>query len=230
MTEFHRHRIAPIELEKRKLLFSARETAAVERLFAPFLEKGFALLVNGASRGRAEFGRFNGRLYLACDPDCFKGMEAGSAAELTAVDITTLALTVAPPIERCIADLASSDEATVVGAVRALGAARPLEAIDPLFAALAHPLPAVRNAAVRALSRYEPRPEIGERLVAMLADRDENVRSRACDALAHQPGGEAEEALARAAAGDRSLTVRWAARLALRERRAPGYDTAELDL
>lgn len=230
MTDFHRHTIVPVELEKRKLLFGARETSALRLLFAAFLDKPFTLIVNGASCGRARFGEYNGRLYLEMDPAFFHELEPGSTLELSVLDITAVALHLSPPIARILPDLASSDEAVVVAAVRALGASRSLPAIDPLFAALGHALPAVRTAAVRALGRYETRPEIVERLAAALADRDENVRSRACDALARHRGEPALSSLARAAAHDRSVSVRWAARLALREMGAPGYDTADLDL
>ena len=228
--EFHRHAIAAAELKRRRLLFGPRETPAVRAMFAAFLDRPFNLVVNGVGFGRARFGEHEGLLYVDLDPAFFTGVESGSIVELAVEDIRTISLRLSPPIARLLAELESPDEKEVVAALRGLGTARRVEAIAAVAARLEHPSPAVRNAAVRALGRYEPRPEIAERLMGALIDADESVRSRACDALAFHRDERTRRSLERVAATDPALSVRWAAKLALRERRVEGYEQADLNM
>jgi hypothetical protein len=227
--DFIRHVVTKKDVENRKFFLVGEEKKIAEREFKDFFGRKFNLFINDVSWGRGRFTSMDDMVIFELSKSFFRNVEEGSTIELEIVDGITIELRSAPPVDGYIERLSGKDMDDVIDAIRSLGGCRNEKGIPHLISMLLHKNHQVRVAAVRALGRFEPREDIEPELIKMLKDVDENVRSRTCDILAKYDSEKSINALMEAT-NDRSKVVNWAARLALRELRVSGYDTAELDI
>ena len=227
--EFLRHVVTKEDIENKKFFFINKEADIAKELFEDFFNRKFNLFINNVSWGRGRFTQENSKVIFELNRSFFRGVVVESTIELEVVDGVTIEIRSSPPIDKFLEELKSGDINDVIMAIRKIGETRNEKGIKPLIEALKHRNDQIRVSAVRALAKFEVRDEIEPELIKMLKDPNENIRSRTCDALASYNSKKAIEALIEATK-DKSTTVDWAARLALRELNVDGFNTAELDI
>ena len=227
--EFLRHIVTKEDINEKKFFFFDKEMEKAKELFEDFFERKFNLFVNNVSWGRGKFTIEEKRIFFELNKSFFRGVTKDSTIELEVVDGITVELRSSPPVDEFLKSLNSNDINDIIMAVRKIGETRNEKGISPLITVLKHKNEQVRVSVVRALSKFEMRDEIEPELIGMLKDISDNVRSRTCDALANYNSKNSINALIEATK-DKSKTVDWAARLALRELNVEGFNTAELDI
>lgn len=229
MADWFRYILSESEIRAARIVLEGERRREALDIFRSYLGVEQNTILNGVHTGRTMFSKVDDKLVIEVSRDIFRNLLPETILEASPVDGTTIEINTFPPIQDALEALKIGVTAQKVDAIRRLGDARDPGAMGALIEATYARDADVRVSAFRALGRFPQTDELLAHFVRAMKDRHPNVRNRTCDILSRYTHPRAVAILKKAAAHDRDLTVRWAARLALYTLKIPGFELPRLE-